>query len=195
LRISQKSPENHQISKVPILHKPRQKLPLNHRKSCLSLHRRHPSKTHQKSDLQSPCLSLGLSGFLSWVSLCVSRCLSQSLGFTLLIGLSVLSTFHVLLRGRKKRRIEKDEKKKSENNYWLLIKSNVCVCVQQNILDADLNKTRYLLRSGNSVKRKTTPGQPNLGNQLSKNKASYKTLVLTYPYAVVIPLTLTRSPS
>jgi hypothetical protein len=33
------------------------------------------------------------------------------------------------------------------------------------------------------------------GNSLSKNKASYKTLVLTYPYAVVIPLTLTRSPS
>jgi hypothetical protein len=57
----------------------------------------------------------------------------------------------------------------------------------------NLNKTRYLLRSGNSVKRKTTPGQPNLGTPLSKNKASYKTLVLTYPYAVVIPLTLTRS--
>jgi len=29
----------------------------------------------------------------------------------------------------------------------------------------------------------------------TENKASYKTLVLTYPYAVVIPLTLTRSPS
>jgi len=28
-----------------------------------------------------------------------------------------------------------------------------------------------------------------------ENKASYKTLVLTYPYAVVIPLTLARSPS
>jgi hypothetical protein len=40
----------------------------------------------------------------------------------------------------------------------------------------DLNKTRYLLRSGNSVKRKTTPGQPNPGTPLSKNKASYKTL-------------------
>jgi hypothetical protein len=43
------------------------------------------------------------------------------------------------------------------------------------------------------VKRKTTSGQPNPGTPLSKNKASYKTLVLTYPYAVVIPLTLTRS--
>jgi hypothetical protein len=50
-----------------------------------------------------------------------------------------------------------------------------------------------LLQSGNSVKRKITPGQPNPGTPLSKNKASYKTLVLTYPYAVVIPLTLTRS--
>jgi hypothetical protein len=36
-----------------------------------------------------------------------------------------------------------------------------------------------LLRSGNSVKRKTTPGQLNPGNPLSKNKGSYKTLVLT----------------
>jgi len=36
-----------------------------------------------------------------------------------------------------------------------------------------------LLRSGNSVKRKTTLGQPNPGNPQSKNKASYKTLVLT----------------
>jgi len=35
------------------------------------------------------------------------------------------------------------------------------------------------------VKIKTTPGQPNPGTSLSKNKASYKTLVLTYPYAVV----------
>jgi hypothetical protein len=48
-----------------------------------------------------------------------------------------------------------------------------------------------LLRSENFVNRKTTPGQPNLGNPLSKNKVSYKTLVLTYLYAVVIPLTLT----
>jgi hypothetical protein len=45
------------------------------------------------------------------------------------------------------------------------------------------------------VKRKTTPRQPNPGNPLSKNKASYKTLVLTYPYAVVILLTLTRNPT
>jgi hypothetical protein len=36
-----------------------------------------------------------------------------------------------------------------------------------------------LLQSGNSMKRKTTPGQPNPGNPLSKNKASYKTLILT----------------
>jgi hypothetical protein len=50
-----------------------------------------------------------------------------------------------------------------------------------------------LLRSGNSMKRKTTLGKPNPGTPLSKNKTSYKTLVLTYPHAVVIPLTLTRS--
>jgi hypothetical protein len=63
--------------------------------------------------------------------------------------------------------------------------STMCVC---------LCATKYH-KCGNSVKRKTTPGQPNPGNPLSKNKASYKTLVLTYPYAVAIPLTLTRSPS
>jgi hypothetical protein len=45
------------------------------------------------------------------------------------------------------------------------------------------------------MKRKTTPGQPNPGTPLSKNKASYKALVLTKPIAVVIPLTITRSPS
>jgi hypothetical protein len=43
------------------------------------------------------------------------------------------------------------------------------------------------------MKRKTTPEWSNPGNPLSKNKASYKTLVLTYPYAVVIHLTLTRN--
>jgi len=45
------------------------------------------------------------------------------------------------------------------------------------------------------MKRKTTLRQSNPGNPLSENKASYKTFVLTYPYAVVIPLTLTRNPS
>jgi hypothetical protein len=45
------------------------------------------------------------------------------------------------------------------------------------------------------MKRKTTPGQPNLGKPLSKNKASYKALVLTKPIAIVIPLTITWSPS
>jgi len=45
------------------------------------------------------------------------------------------------------------------------------------------------------MKRKTTPGQPNLGTLLSKNKASYKALVLIKPIAIVIPLTITRSPS
>jgi hypothetical protein len=37
------------------------------------------------------------------------------------------------------------------------------------------------------VKRKTTLGQPNPRTPLSKNKASYKALVLTKPIAVVIP--------
>jgi hypothetical protein len=41
------------------------------------------------------------------------------------------------------------------------------------------------------VKRKTTLGQSNLGNLLSKDKASYKAFVLTKPIAVVILLTIT----
>jgi hypothetical protein len=44
-------------------------------------------------------------------------------------------------------------------------------------------------------REKTTPRQPNPGNPLSKNKASYKTLVLTQPYVVVIPLTLRCNPT
>jgi len=49
--------------------------------------------------------------------------------------------------------------------------------------------------SGNSVKRKTTPGQSNPEIPLSKDKASYKALVLTKPIVVVIPLTVTQSQS
>jgi len=43
------------------------------------------------------------------------------------------------------------------------------------------------------MKRKTTPGKPNPGTPLSEDKTSYKALVLTYPHAVVIPLTVTRT--
>jgi len=50
-------------------------------------------------------------------------------------------------------------------------------------------------RSGNSEKRKATPRQPNPRTPLSKNKASYKALILTKSIAVVIPLTITQSPS
>jgi hypothetical protein len=45
------------------------------------------------------------------------------------------------------------------------------------------------------MKRKITLGQPNPENPLSKDKASYKALVLTKLIAVVIHLTITRSPS
>jgi len=71
----------------------------------------------------------------------------------------------------------------------------VCVRVQQNILNAEKLKTQDICgRSGNSVKRKTTPRQRNPRNSLSKDKASYKALILTKPITVVIPLTITRSP-
>jgi hypothetical protein len=60
--------------------------------------------------------------------------------------------------------------------------------VQPNILNVEFKEDKIFVTKWNSVKRKTTPGQPNPGTPLSKNKASYKTLVVTYPYAVVIPL-------
>jgi hypothetical protein len=63
------------------------------------------------------------------------------------------------------------------------------VCVQQNILTAE-NK-RYKI----FVDEVETLWRENLGNLLSKDKASYKALVLTKPVTVVIPLTITRSPS
>jgi hypothetical protein len=44
----------------------------------------------------------------------------------------------------------------------------------------NLNSTLFLFLCGNYLKINTTPGQPNPGTPLSKNKASYKTLVLTY---------------
>jgi hypothetical protein len=40
------------------------------------------------------------------------------------------------------------------------------------------------------MKRKTIPGQPNPGNSLSKDKASYKALIITKTIVVVIPLTI-----
>jgi hypothetical protein len=41
------------------------------------------------------------------------------------------------------------------------------------------------------MKRKTTPGQPNPKNPLSKDKESYKAFVLTKPIAVIIPFVTT----
>jgi hypothetical protein len=55
----------------------------------------------------------------------------------------------------------------------------------------NLKKTRYLLTKWKLCEEKNHSGQPNPGNPLSKNKASYKALVLTKPIAVVIPLTIT----
>jgi hypothetical protein len=55
----------------------------------------------------------------------------------------------------------------------------------------NLKKTRYLLTKWKLCEEKTTPGQPNPGNSLSKDKESYKALALTKPIAVVIPLTIT----
>jgi hypothetical protein len=68
--------------------------------------------------------------------------------------------------------------------------------VQQNILNAEYKEDKIFINEVKTLWREN----PLRGSQTqdipyTENKASYKTLVLTYPYAVVIPLTLTRSPS
>jgi len=45
------------------------------------------------------------------------------------------------------------------------------------------------------MKRKITSRQPNPGNPLSEDKASNKTVILTYPYAAIVSYTLTRNPT
>jgi hypothetical protein len=69
------------------------------------------------------------------------------------------------------------------------------LCATKISLNAENKKTRYLLTKWKLCEEKTTPGQPNPRTPLSKNKASYKALVLTKPIAVVIPLAITWSPS
>jgi hypothetical protein len=72
----------------------------------------------------------------------------------------------------------------------------VCVCVQQNILNAEFKEDKIFLEEVETLWReKPLRVSPTQDIHYTENKASYKTLVLTYPYAVVIPLTLTRSPS
>jgi hypothetical protein len=63
--------------------------------------------------------------------------------------------------------------------------------MQQNILNAENKKDKIFVDEVETVKKKITPGKPNPGNSLSKDKTSYKSLVLTKPIAVVIPLTIT----
>jgi hypothetical protein len=58
----------------------------------------------------------------------------------------------------------------------------VCVHVQQNILNVENKRDKIFVDEVETLKReKTTPGQQNLRNPLSKVKASYKALVLTKP--------------
>jgi hypothetical protein len=54
--------------------------------------------------------------------------------------------------------------------------------VQQNILNVENKRDKIFVDEVETLKReKTTPGQQNLRNPLSKVKASYKALVLTKP--------------
>jgi hypothetical protein len=67
----------------------------------------------------------------------------------------------------------------------------VCVCVQQNILN-EVDKI-FLNEVETQGREKPLRGSQTQDIHYTENKASYKTLVLTY--TVVITLTLTRSRS
>jgi len=72
----------------------------------------------------------------------------------------------------------------------------VCVCAQQNILNAEYKEDKIFVNEVETLWReKPLWGSQTQDIHYTENKASYKKLPLTYPYAVVIPLTLTRSPS
>jgi hypothetical protein len=58
--------------------------------------------------------------------------------------------------------------------------NQVCVCVQQNILNAEFKEEKIFVDEVETLWRE---------------KPSYKALILTKPIAVVIPLTITRNPS
>jgi hypothetical protein len=74
--------------------------------------------------------------------------------------------------------------------------NQVCVYVQQKILNAEYKEDKiFVIKVETLWKEKTLRGSQTQDIHYTENKASYKTLVLTYPYAVVIALTLTRSPS
>jgi hypothetical protein len=52
--------------------------------------------------------------------------------------------------------------------------------VTTNILNEEFKRDKIFVTKWKLYEeKKTTPGQPNPGNPLSKNKASYKTLILT----------------
>jgi hypothetical protein len=72
----------------------------------------------------------------------------------------------------------------------------VCVCVQQNILNEEFKEEEIFVDEVETLWReKLLMGNQTQDIHCTENKASYKTLVLIYLYVVVIPLTLTWSPS
>jgi hypothetical protein len=58
----------------------------------------------------------------------------------------------------------------------------VCICVQQNILNAEYKKDKIFVNEVETLWReKPLRGSQTQDIHYTENKASYKTLVLTYP--------------
>jgi hypothetical protein len=72
---------------------------------------------------------------------------------------------------------------------------SVCNSLQQNIKMWKLKRQIFCWRSRNSIKRKTTQDSQTHDIHYSEDKASYKAVALKYPYAVVVPWTLTCNPT
>jgi hypothetical protein len=67
--------------------------------------------------------------------------------------------------------------------------------VQQNITMRKIRKHIFCRWSGNSIKRKTTPGQPNPGFPLFRRQSQLQSSSTHIPYAVAVPWTLTCNPT
>jgi hypothetical protein len=72
----------------------------------------------------------------------------------------------------------------------------VCVNVQQNIISAEFNWDKYFIHEVETqLREKPLRGSQTQEFHYSEDKASNKTITLTYPYATIVSCTLIRNPT
>jgi len=77
----------------------------------------------------------------------------------------------------------------------ILILISVCNSVQQNITMRKIKRQIFCWQSGNSLKRKTTPGQPNPGYPLFRRQSKYINSNTHIPDAAIVSSTLMCNPT